>query len=115
MFCEHLADADDAALKRLDIVYMLWRHPFGGVSFLLHPLLSLRPPPLSLRDIPLSGGIRPSLRYDRRPVRLFLLVEKFRPGRAADAAVGQSPPIPLLRCSANISLTRVALRWSALL
>ena len=34
MFCEHLADADDAALMRLVIMYMLWRHPFGGVSFL---------------------------------------------------------------------------------
>ena len=33
MFCEHLADADDAALMRLVIVYMLRRHPFGGVSF----------------------------------------------------------------------------------
>ena len=58
MSCEHLTDACGAALMRLDIVYMLWRHPFEGVSFLLHPLLSLRPslslrpPPLSLRDIP---------------------------------------------------------------
>ena len=34
MFCEHLADADDAALMRLVIMYMLWRHPFGGLSFL---------------------------------------------------------------------------------
>ena len=32
MFCEHLADADDAALKRLVTVYILQKHPFKGVS-----------------------------------------------------------------------------------
>ena len=39
MFCEHLADADDAALKRLVTVYILHRHPFEGVSFLCYPLI----------------------------------------------------------------------------
>ena len=36
MFCEHLADADDAALKRLVTVYILQKHPFKAVSFVCH-------------------------------------------------------------------------------
>ena len=34
-FSEHLADADDAALKRLFMVFVLLGHPFEGVSFLV--------------------------------------------------------------------------------
>ena len=34
MFCEHLADADDAALMRLVMMCLLRRHPFEGVYFL---------------------------------------------------------------------------------
>lgn len=34
MFCEHLADADDAALTRLVVMCLLRRHPFGGLFLL---------------------------------------------------------------------------------
>ena len=51
MFCEHLADADDAALIRLYIVYMLWRHPFGCVSFLSSIFPAIKTPLILADDL----------------------------------------------------------------
>ena len=48
-FSESLADADDAALKRLVMKCLLRRHPFGGVSFLFSTFAAINLSTLSTR------------------------------------------------------------------